>query len=154
MSMKRGRSLALLVACVWLSLAAFGTGLAAAQKGKTVALQESAALKIIKNEGSLHEATGRATGTVKGAVHLTLNVEDASHITGRYSTNGPDGGLIGTVVAKYTVSGSVLRFTGTSTITGGAGPYASAHGRGVHIAGVMNRLKGTMSVKLDGTIRT
>jgi hypothetical protein len=150
----RWRGCALLVGCLGLSLAAGGAVAADAHQGRSVALQESAAMKVTVNDGKVHEAEGSVTGTVSGRVHLRMTVEDASRITAEFSTKGSGGGLTGTVAASYTVSGSILRFTGTSTITGGTGPYASAHGRGVQIEGVMNRLKATMSVKLAGTIRT
>jgi hypothetical protein len=154
--MLKMKKVALLVACMALCLALSGemAGLADAHKGKTITLQETAKLNLIKNEVDFHEAVGTATGTFDGKVRLRINVETASKMTARFATRGPQGGLIGTGIANYTVSGSILRFSGTSTITGGTGNYETAHGHGIHIEGVMNRLKETMTMKFEGTMST
>jgi hypothetical protein len=150
-SMLKMKKVALLVACVALCLAVLGemAGLADARKGKTITLRETAKLNLIKNEVDFHEAVGTATGTFDGKVRLRINVETASKMIARFATRGPNGGLIGSGIANYTVSGSILRFSGTSTITGGTGNYETAH-----IEGVMNRLKETMTMKFEGTMST
>jgi len=150
------KKVALLVACVALCLASMGetAGLADAHKGKTITLKETAVMNLTKNEVDFHEAVGTASGTFDGKVRLRINVETASKMTARFVTRGPKGGLIGAGVANYTVSGSVLRFSGTSTITGGTGGYETAHGHGIRIEGVMNRLKEKMTMTFEGTMTT
>lgn len=152
--MTKKRRIALLVTCVALCAAVVGgnVGQANARKGKSVVFHETAVLKLTKNEVNVHEAQGSATGTFKVAVHLRINVEDASKMTAQFATAGAHGRLTGVGVASYTVSGSILKFSGTSRITGGTGAYANASGRGIRIEGVMNRLKETMTLSFDGNM--
>lgn len=153
MSMKR--RIALLATCAAVCAAVVGgsVGQAAARRG-TIALHETAVMKLIKNEVNFHEAAGSATGTFKGRVRLRINVENASKMTARFASKGAKGGLIGSGVASYSVSGSILKFSGTAKITGGTGSYENAHGTGIHFDGVMNRLKETMTITFDGTMTT
>ncbi len=153
--LKKRRRVALLFACVALCVAVVGgnVGQAQARRGKTIALQETAVLRLTNNDVNVHEASGSASGTFDNIrVHLRINVEDASKMTAQFSTNGSRGGLTGIGVANYNVSGSILRFSGTSRITGGSGAYTNARGHGIRIEGVMNRLKETLTMSFNGNM--
>ncbi len=154
--LKKMRLMALFALCVSLSAAIVGgtAGQADARKGKTITVRESAAMKVTKNNEETREtvAVGTGTGTFDGHVHMRVHVINGSKLSAKFVSSGSHGALIGAGGARYSVSGSILRFFGTVDVTGGTGKYANARGHGINIEGTLNRVKGKMTMTLNGRI--
>lgn len=152
----KGRLVAVLACCITLAAAIVGlaAGRADAQKGKTLTLRESARMKVTKNDEESGEtlAAGSGTGTFDSKVHLRVHILDGSKLSARFISKSSRGSLIGAGGARYSVSGSILRFFGTVKIIGGTGAYSDARGHGINVEGVLNRLKERMTMTLDGRI--
>jgi hypothetical protein len=118
----------------------------------TTSLREHATLKITVNRGSSIEATGQATGTLNGVLSLRAVVSSAERLTAYVVGRSRAGTLSSVGKAKFGVSGNSLVYKGTMAITHGTGVYSRASGSGIHIEGVMNRQKQTMTVVISGQI--
>ncbi len=136
-----------------------GTGLpaiadpgAAKASSRVIMLKETAQLRVTKNTPTVHEAHGQCSGTIAGALYLRIVVENATRTSQTFSGSSRAGTLSGRGVSTYRVAGSVLSFTGTISISNGSGTYAHAYGSGIHIEGSMNRLKGTISMEISGSM--
>ena len=116
-----------------------------------IPLREQASLRLTRNTQAVHEAKGNATGTLGGTVFLRINVESASSMSAYYVGNSGSGTLTGKGTVKYSVSGSKLHFSGTSSIVQGTGKYKNAHGTGIHLEGTMNRLTEHITMIVNGS---
>jgi len=118
----------------------------------TISLQEHASLRITVNRGSSIEATGQASGTLNGVLSLRAVVSSAERLTAYVVGRSRSGTLSSSGKASFGVSGNRLVYSGTMAITHGTGVYSRASGGGIHIEGVMNRQKQTMTVVISGRI--
>jgi hypothetical protein len=155
--MTRKARLTLLLAVGLTLLPAVSGGLvdqASAHKRGTLNVRESAALKVTENNEETRDtvAAGTGTGTFDGQVHLRVHVINGSKLSARFVSAGRGGSFVGSGGARYSVSGSILRFFGTVTVAGGTGKYANARGHGIEIEGALNRVKERMTMTLKGTI--
>jgi hypothetical protein len=148
------RSSVLLAAGVALLLVVSGGLAVQAAARTTIAVRESAALKVTDNDEETRDtvAVGTGTGTFDGQVRLRVHVIDGSKLSARFVSEGRGGSFVGGGGARYSVSGSILRFFGTVKVTGGTGRYASARGHAINIEGVLNRVKERMTMTLNGNI--
>lgn len=155
-SSKGARSIVLLAvtAALVAAIAAGTAGPAAAQKRQAVPVRTAAKLKVTENDKESREtvAVGSGTGTFAGKVHLRVHVINGSKLSARFVSLGHKGTLVGTGAARYSVSGSILRFFGSLKVTGGTGGYSNARGHGIEIEGVLNRLKERITMTLNGRI--
>jgi hypothetical protein len=115
-----------------------------------ISLHENASLRLIKNDVSVHEATGQVSGTLHGTLSLRIVVESAERMSASFYGSSHVASLSGKGISSYRVSGSVLSFKGTVAISHGTGSFAHASGSGVHIEGSMNRLRGTITMTING----
>ncbi len=129
-------------------------GEAAARRNRTVAIQESATLKVTEKNEKTREtiANGSGTGTFNGKVHMQVRVINGSKLASQFVTKTRGGSFTGEGTGRYSVSGSILRFFGTVKVTGGTGVYVTARGNGINIEGVMNRVSERMKMTLKGKI--
>jgi hypothetical protein len=127
---------------------------AEAHTAGTIDLRETATLHLTRSRGMLHEAEGQASGTIQGRMRLRIDVETVSTMSVSFAGSSGSNALAGDGAGRYTISGSTLRFTGTSTITHGAGTYAHASGDGIRFEGILNRVKGTITMAITGQIHT
>ncbi len=125
-----------------------------AHAARVIALQETATLRLTHNSVSVHEAEGQASGTLRGRLYLRIKVETASRMSVSFSGSDGSSTLAGSGIGHYTVSGSSLRFTGTSKISGGTGKYAHATGNDIHFEGTLNRVKSLINTTFSGQIST
>jgi hypothetical protein len=116
-----------------------------------VDLHETALLRLSRNTESVHEAKGQATGTLGGSVYLRIDVETASRMSAFYIGHSGASTLTGKGTVKYTVSGSSLHFSGSSSIVSGTGEYKNAFGNGIHLEGTMNRLTEHITMRVNGS---
>jgi len=140
----------------WLGLLGAGVFLPSttnAGAARTVSLHEHASLHITKREGSDLEARGAATGTLAGSLDLHIVVDSADRMSASFVGSSHAGTLSGRGQSSYVVSGNVLSYTGTVSISRGTGSYAHASGVGIHIEGAMNRERGTISMTISGEMK-
>jgi hypothetical protein len=144
----------LALGCVSSVAAQAGGARLRARAARVIDLQETATLHITHNRAMIHEAEGHVTGTISGRLFLRIEVESVSQMSVSFSGSGGSNTLDGAGGGHYTISGSILRFKGTSKITRGTGAYAHASGSGIRFEGVLNRVKGTIAMSMSGQIRT
>jgi hypothetical protein len=146
----------ILVACLSAATAYASTpsanGRADAHETRVISLQETATMRLTRTSVTFQEAEGRASGTIRGHLHLRIDVETASQMSALFSGSAGSSTLTGNGGGHYTVSGSIFHFTGTSKIVRGTGSFAHASGS-VRIEGTLNRLKGTIVMAISGQIR-
>jgi hypothetical protein len=125
-----------------------------ARAARTIALKETATLRLTHNSVSTHEAEGQASGTLSGRLYLRIKVITASQMSVEFTGSHGSNMIAGSGVGHYTVSGSNLRFTGISKIVRGAGTYAHATGNDIRFEGTLNRIKSTLTTTISGQIST
>lgn len=135
------------------SVAATALASGGAHTAGTVALRESATLRVTKSSPLNREAEGHASGTLAGKLNLRVKIENASRLSAAFTGSDGAGTLSGSGFAHYTISGSVIKFMGTVTISRGTGTYAHASGNGIRLEGDMNRSKGTIGLVIAGRVK-
>lgn len=147
----------LVVGSVFCLLAGGGSASAApkgptAQAARTVDVNQSASLRLVRKSGSVLYERGKATGTLPGAVTARF-VVSSLRVTGEVTFLPRGGGSITFAVEGFPRStGTRARFAGTMSIVRGSGRYAKARG-GAAFNGVVNRRSWAVSVSATGRMR-
>jgi hypothetical protein len=137
-----------------LSSAARSTGSPSARAARTISLNESGQLHRTSHSGLKLNEQGSASGTIKGTIYIHLDVVSPNRVTAEVSIYPSGGSLTGTGSADYRVNGGTASFNGTMSIDRGTGSYAGAHGSGLSFSGTIQRLSGSVTVHLSGSIST
>lgn len=123
-----------------------------ARAAKTINVNQSASLRLVRKSGSVLHERGTATGTLPGAVTARFVVSSLK-VTGEVTFLPRGGGSITFAVEGFPRStGSTARFSGTMSIVRGSGRYARARG-GATFNGVVNRRTWAASVAAVGRMR-
>ncbi len=135
----------------------FGAGGASAgpvkaHAAKTVNLNESGSLRLTSSHGLMLNEKGTASGTIKGAIYIHLNVSSTNRVTAEVSIYPSGGSLTGHGSANYRVVGSTATFSGTLAITRGTGHYAHAHATGLRFTGTIARKTDAVTVHVSGRL--
>jgi hypothetical protein len=136
------------------SSAARSTGSPSARAARTISLNESGQLHRTSHSGLKLNEQGSASGTIKGTIYIHLDVVSPNRVTAEVSIYPSGGSLTGTGSADYRVNGGTASFNGTMSIDRGTGSYAGAHGSGLSFSGTIQRLSGSVTVHLSGSIST
>jgi hypothetical protein len=151
--------LALPVCAAALTVAAGGLPVAAADAGgrivareaRKVYLQETAQLKLSREEGIALVEHGQAAGTYNAPMTVTLTIHPKS-VTAVVTVFPKGGSISGIAQANYVVKASTGYYGGTFTITHGTGAYRHASGKALGISGTVNRYTFEATVKAHGPI--
>lgn len=120
---------------------------------RVVSVKETVSLKVTKAQGTTLDSKGRLSGTFNGSVTLNQSVVSSERAVGAFVAYLNGGGSIkGRSATRYHVSGSVSRYTGTMSITGGTGHYSHASAAGLQLSGTYNRVTGRMNLSLTGQV--
>jgi hypothetical protein len=126
----------------------------AVSQARTVSLHETGHLHRTSSSGLKLNEQGSATGTIKGTIYIHLNVVSPSRVTAEVNIYPSGGSLTGSSSASYRVNGGVASFSGKLSVKRGTGSYSHAHGSGLHFSGTIQRLSGSVTVHLSGTLST
>jgi hypothetical protein len=105
---------------------------------------------------SSHELTlneqGQASGTIKGAIYIHLDLASPSEVSADVNIYPSDGSLSGYASATYHVLGAYASFSGSMAITRGTGHYAHAHATDLHFTGTIKRVNDATTVHVSGKL--
>jgi hypothetical protein len=146
-------SSAIAIACASLASGPSYAASAVAQEAKVVPVQGTATLRVVHESGNIHEAEGRAVGTLGGTLRLRIDIESASRMTASFVDHLHGGTISGSGSARYTISGANLKFTGTTNVSHGTGPYAGASGSGIRLEGLLDRLTKSIKMTIHGSMQ-
>lgn len=120
---------------------------------RVVSVKDRVSLKVTKADGTTLNASGQLSGTFNGSVTLNQSVVSSERSVGSFVAylNG-GGSMKGRSTTLYYVSGSISRYTGTMSISGGTGRYSHASATGLRLSGTYNRVTGRMNLSLSGQI--
>jgi hypothetical protein len=138
---RRTATLAAAVAMLlFLALGVGGAGAASrAHAARTVNIDETARLHLVSRSGSTLNERGTASGTLPGTVSARFKVTVVV-VTGSVTIYPRGGGSLTIKVLGVPQSaGTVAKFSGTLTVTGGSGRYAHARGSGTFTSTVNRR---------------
>jgi hypothetical protein len=134
-----------------LNAAALASAGPRARTATTTSLNERAQLhKTGYHELTLNEQ-GTATGTIKGAIYIHLNVE-SKRVTAEVNIYPSGGSLTGYASASYHTGTTNASFSGTMSITRGSGRYAHARATGLHFTGSIRRIDDYTTVEVSGKL--
>jgi hypothetical protein len=125
---------------------------ASAVAARTLALNETGHLRRTSSSGIKLNEQGSATGTIKGAIYIHLDLTSPSRARMEVSIYPSGGSITGIAYADYRVSGPTATFSGSMSVTRGTGSYAKAHGSGLSFSGTIQRVSGAATVRASGTI--
>jgi hypothetical protein len=141
---------ALALAVPALSLVATAGAAPGARAARAVVISDKAHLHLVTASGSELQEAGNMTGTIPGTVKGRFNIGPKIKIA--FTLYPRTGGSIRVRgVAQPLSAGLHSKFSGSITVTGGAGRYAHAHGKG-HLSGVMNRQTWKVSADVSGKL--
>jgi hypothetical protein len=121
---------------------------------RTLSLNESGHLHRTSSSGLKLNEQGSAKGTIKGTIYIHLDVVSPNRVTAEVNIYPNGGSLTGSGSASYRVNGGTASFSGTMSIKRGTGSYAHAHGSGLRFSGTIQRLSGSVTVHLSGSMST
>ena len=129
-----------------------GPGRATALSASTRSVKEEGSLRVVKSSGSTLIDEGRASGTIPGTVRVHFLYNGDPDVSAQITIYGQHGTIeahgSGRLSSPTNPNPS---FSGTLTITGGAGRYSHAHGSG-KLYGVFHRRSYGMTVQTRGTL--
>jgi hypothetical protein len=118
-----------------------GAGLAAprAHAARTLHLDESASLHLVKKSGPILNERGSATGTLPGSVTARFDTSNGAKVTGSVTFHPRGGGTLTVNIVGFPQSlGTIARVSGSLAVRHGTGRYARAVGSG-SFTGTVNR---------------
>ena len=121
---------------------------------RTLSLNETGHLHRTSSSGLKLNEQGSASGTIKGTIYIHLDVVSPNRVTAEVNIYPNGGSLTGSGSANYRVNGGTASFSGTMSINRGSGSYAHAHGSGLSFSGTIQRLSGSVTVHLSGSMST
>jgi len=136
------------------SSAAGGIESPPALAARTLSLNETGHLHRTSSSGLKLNEQGSASGTIKGTIYIHLDVVSPNRVTAEVNIYLNGGSLTGFGSANYRVNGGTASFSGTMSINRGSGSYAHAHGSGLSFSGTIQRLSGSVTVHLSGSMST
>jgi hypothetical protein len=125
-----------------------------AHAARTLSLNETGHLHRTSSAGLKLNEQGSASGTIKGTIYIHLDVVSPNRVTAEVNIYPNGGSLTGSGSANYRVNGGTASFSGTMSINRGSGSFAHAHGSGLSFSGTIQRLSGSVTVHLSGSMST
>jgi hypothetical protein len=108
-----------------------------ARAARTVSLNETGHLHLVrKHDFTLYER-GSASGTVTGTIYVRLTAVSSSRVTVSVSINPSGGSISGSGSGSYRRSGTIASFAGSMSFAGGTGKYKGVHGSGLSFSGTI-----------------
>ncbi len=118
---------------------------------RTITLNDSGHLRETSHKGFNLYESGKASGTIGGTVSLHLDVVSTNRVTAELTVYASGGGsMSGTASGSYRNNGATASFSGSLSITHGTGKYAHARGSGISFSGTIERLHGSVTVRVNG----
>lgn len=124
----------------------------AARTARTFSLNESGRLHLTSKHGFTLNEQGSASGTVTGTIYVRLQIVSTSHVSAEVSIAPRGGSIAGVASASYHRGSSTASFSGSLSITRGAGSYDHAHGSGLSFSGTIQRSDDAIDVHVGGTV--
>jgi hypothetical protein len=119
------------------------------QATRSVSVNDTGHLRLLKAFGSVLLEEGYAGGTLPGQAKVRLVV--GSTVTSSFSIQTKYGTIYGSGRAALHSSGRYASFGGTLSVSRGTGSYARAHGAG-KLYGVIDRRTSALTVQTVGTL--
>ena len=135
-----------------LALGAGGASGATAHAARTVSLNESGSLHRTSHHGFHLNEQGTASGTIRGAIYIHLDVTSTNRVTAEVNIYPSNGSLTGYSTADYRSRGGQATFSGTLSISRGTGTYAHAHASSLRFSGTIQRSNDATTVRLTGPL--
>lgn len=145
---KRTRSFRLAVA-LSATLALIGTFASSGIASRTVSVNDTGHLRLLKAFGSVLLEEGAAAGTLPGLAKVRLTV--GSVVTASFTIQTKYGTIYGSGRAALHSSGRYSSFGGSLAVNHGTGRYAHAHGGG-KLYGVIDRRTSALTVQTVGAL--
>jgi hypothetical protein len=138
---------------LWLGGAGAGAAAPQAHVARTLRLDDSARLHLVKKSGPILSERGTATGTLPGSVSARFDTRNSAKVTGSVTFRPRGGGSLTATIVGYPQSlSTVARITGYLAVRSGTGRYARAVGSGT-FTGSVNRRTWAISVRARATLR-
>ncbi len=129
--------------------AAGASGSSAAAAG-TITLNDTGHLRETSHKGFNLYESGQATGSIGGTVSLHLDVVSTNRVTAELTVHANGGSMSGDASGDYRNNGATASFSGSLSITHGTGKYSHAHGSGISFSGAIERVNGSVTVRVNG----
>jgi hypothetical protein len=131
------------------STALAAAGQARAQAARSLSINDTGHLHLLKSFGSVLIEQGPASGTLPGWARVHMKV--GSTVTASFSIATRRGTIYGSGRATLHSSGRYASFGGTLSVSHGSGSYAHAHGNG-NLYGVIDRRTDALTVQTLGRL--
>jgi hypothetical protein len=116
---------------------------------RSVSVDDTGHLRLLKAFGSTLLEEGAAAGTLPGLAKVRLLV--GSTVIASFTIQTKNGTIYGSGRAAVHSSGRYASFGGSLSVSHGSGSYARAHGRG-KLYGVIDRRTSALTVQTVGTL--
>ncbi len=117
---------------------------------RTLSVDDTGNLHLLKAFGSVLLEEGHAGGTLPGQANVRMTVGPS--VTASFAIKARSGTIYGSGRAVLHSSARYSSFAGTLSVSHGTGSYADAHGGG-KLYGVIDRRTSALTVQTVGTLR-
>jgi hypothetical protein len=121
-----------------------------ARAARTIALNESARLRLTSRHGFTLDEQGSASGSVSGPMYVHLTIVSTTRVVAEVNFYPRGGSISGKATASYKRGSSTASFAGTLSIVRGTGSYAHVHGSGLSFSGTIRRSDEAIAVNVHG----
>lgn len=121
-----------------------------AHGARVISLNEYGNLHLTSKHGFTLNEKGVASGTVKGAIYVHLNIVSSNRVTAEMNIYPRGGSLTASGSAGYRKESTLARFSGAMSIDRGSGSFAHAHGSNLSFSGTIQRSTDAVTVHVTG----
>jgi hypothetical protein len=118
-----------------------------AHAARTIRVDETARLHLVKKSGPILKERGSATGTLPGPVSARFDTSNIAIVTGTVTFHTAGGSVTVSVIGYPQSLGTVAKFAGSIRVLRGTGRFAHPSGSG-SFTGKVNR--STWAVRVHG----
>lgn len=146
---RRSTAVTLWLAAIGVTAALAGGAPVIVEASRTLSVDDTGHLHLVKAVGSVLMEEGAAAGTLPGEAKVRMTV--SSTVTASFSIAARAGTISGHGRATLHSSGRYASFGGSLSVTGGSGRYAHARGSG-RLYGVIDRRTDALTVQTIGSL--
>jgi hypothetical protein len=119
---------------------------------RAFSISDRGQLRLIRKHGFTLYEQGTASGTIKGAITVTLKIVSSSSVTVEVAISPNGGSISGYGTGSYHKGETAASFSGSLSVSRGSGSYEHAQGSGLRFSGTIARSNDAITVSVSGRL--
>jgi hypothetical protein len=119
---------------------------------RAFSISDRGQLRLIRKHGFTLYEQGTASGTIRGAITVTLKIVSSSSVTVAVTISPGGGSISGYGTGSYHKGETAASFSGSLSVSRGSGSYEHAKGSGLRFSGTIARSNDAIAVSVSGSL--